>query len=361
MNQLPDKTVVLGLCAAAAFLRLPPQEAIIPALAAVAAGGFSEYVPNGTLRLCISFGWLAAALLYAPCAFFLPLFALVPLQTQHPFAALLFAAPLLVHLQVISPPIGAVLLLVFAAGWRGTLRNREADALQKENNRQRDDLIELSRKLESRVEQLIESQDYEVRLATLHERGRIARDIHDTVGHLLSSAILQIGALLTVTNDPAMQGSLQAVKETLDQGMNSIRESVHGLHEESLDLYAQLDALVREFRFCQAKLRYELASELPVKARYAVLSIVREGLHNIVRHSNATQATVSLLEHPQLVQLTIRDNGTQSAVQDASGMGLDSIAQRVAALDGHLHIDHTQGFCLFISFTKKALMIKETL
>ena len=80
-----------------------------------------------------------------------------------------------------------------------------------------------------------------------------------------------------------------------------------------------------------------------------------------MKHSNATQVTVSLLEHPQLVQLIIRDNGTQSTAADASGMGLDSIAQRVAALEGHLHIDHTQGFCLFISFTKKALMIKEAL
>ena len=361
MNQLLDKTVVLALCAAASFLRLPPQEAVIPALAAVAAGGFSEYVSNGTLRLSISFGWLAAALLYAPCAFFLPLFALAPLQTKYPFAALLFPVPLVVHWQAISPPICAVLLLVFAAGWRGVQRNRDADALQKENIRQRDDLTELSRKLESRVEQLIESQDYEVRLATLRERGRIARDIHDTVGHLLSSSILQIGALLTVTDDPALQDSLQAVKETLDQGMNSIRQSVHGLHEESLDLYAQLDALVRAFQFCRAALCYELTSELPPKARYAVLSIVREALHNVMKHSNATQVTVSLLEHPQLVQLIIRDNGTQSTAADASGMGLDSIAQRVAALEGHLHIDHTQGFCLFISFTKKALMIKEAL
>ena len=57
-------------------------------------------------------------------------------------------------------------------------------------------------------------QDYEINLATLNERNRIARDIHDNVGHLLTRSILQIGALLTIYKDNTIKEGLNSIKDT---------------------------------------------------------------------------------------------------------------------------------------------------
>ncbi|HCX63580.1 MAG TPA: hypothetical protein DHN33_00015 [Eubacteriaceae bacterium] len=80
---------------------------------------------------------------------------------------------------------------------------------------------------------ILQKQDGEIRAAMLKERNRIAREIHDNVGHLLSSALLQVGALQAIASE---QKELTSLKQTLDRAMDNIRESVHNLHDESVNL-----------------------------------------------------------------------------------------------------------------------------
>ena len=68
-------------------------------------------------------------------------------------------------------------------------------------NMTRDDSKELEKMLEEKNKRLMSEQDQQVHLATLAERNRIAREIHDNVGHLLSRAILLLGAISTVNTD----------------------------------------------------------------------------------------------------------------------------------------------------------------
>jgi len=69
--------------------------------------------------------------------------------------------------------------------------------------------------LRQKNRELIEKQDYEIRLATLNERGRIAREIHDHVGHLLSRSILQIGALMVT------KGREQRIIKLVAEGLSN--------------------------------------------------------------------------------------------------------------------------------------------
>jgi len=99
--------------------------------------------------------------------------------------------------------------------------------------------------LEQKNKALLEKQDSEVHIATLNERNRIAREIHDNVGHLLSRCLLQIGALMVIAKkDEVLYTGLKQIKETLTNAMNSIRTSVHDLHDESLDLKMELTKLM---------------------------------------------------------------------------------------------------------------------
>lgn len=111
----------------------------------------------------------------------------------------------------------------------------------------KDSSTELRLVMQKRQQELMEKQDYEIHLATLQERNRIAREIHDNVGHMLSRAILQMGALQTIHQEEPLHGQLLQINDTLGEAMNSIRESVHDLHNESLDLRQALLDICREF------------------------------------------------------------------------------------------------------------------
>ena len=81
-------------------------------------------------------------------------------------------------------------------------RTSKLTSLQKKFRQMRDDNQERKTLLEKKNELLLEKQDYEIHMATLHERNRIAREIHDNVGHMLSRSILQVGALMAISKDP---------------------------------------------------------------------------------------------------------------------------------------------------------------
>lgn len=193
-----------------------------------------------------------------------------------------------------------------------------------------------------------------MRLATLNERNRIAREIHDNVGHLLSRSLLQVGALQVVNRDETVRQGLDTVRDTLSGAMDSIRRSVHDLHDESVDLHMQLEAMLRDFTFCPVKLDYD-SGEMERGLKLAFLSIVREALSNVMRHSDATMASVTVREHPALYQLIIRDNGTRRPESDGRGIGLSNMADRVEAYRGTFRIDRDAGFKLFISIPKEGV------
>lgn len=224
-----------------------------------------------------------------------------------------------------------------------------------QNYRQtQDDSREAALLLQQKNLELMKNQDYEVELATLKERNRIAREIHDNVGHLLTRSILQVSALLVVhRNNPELTESLQAVKATLTDAMDNVRNSVHNLHQESVDLKQQIEKIIENFSFCPVSLTFD-THPLPGEMNYAVMAIIKEALSNIARHSNATHAWISILEHPSMYQLLIRDNGSVSpSFSSAKGIGLSGMEERVLAFHGIFHTDFQNGFHIFISIPKQ--------
>ncbi len=262
---------------------------------------------------------------------------------------LISASVMLLHRAVLSTDILMNTGILTALTLLFSYRALRAAHLLDENLRQRDNLKEISEALRHRINDILTEQDYEVRLATLNERNRIARDIHDNVGHVLSGAILQVGALLATDSEHAAE--LNVLKDQLNKGMDSIRNSVHDLRDESIHLDDQLQRLTTGFTFCEMKLTYDVIQPPETRVKYAVLAIVKEALSNIMRHSNATAAEVSLYERPGVLQLTIQDNGsTKPTYNIGAGMGLENIRQRVYALGGAVNFTAEHGFKIFASF-----------
>lgn len=207
--------------------------------------------------------------------------------------------------------------------------------------------------MRDRNRELMEKQDYEIHLATLRERNRIAREIHDNVGHMLSRSILQVGALYTIYKEEPLHGQLVSVNDTLNQAMNSIRESVHDLHDDSIDLEQAIVEATKEIKEkYRLHFEYDMSSSVPRKVKYCFITTVKEAISNIVKHSNADEIMIILREHPGFYQMSIEDNGTQKLRNKEPGIGLTNMRERVEALRGILRIDDKDGFKIFISIAK---------
>ncbi|MGI6206554.1 MAG: sensor histidine kinase [Anaerovoracaceae bacterium] len=232
--------------------------------------------------------------------------------------------------------------------------------------------------LERRNRLLREQQDTEIYTATLRERNRIAREIHDNVGHTLSRCILMTGAIATVNTDEKLKEPIGQLEEQLNQAMTKIRESVHDLHDDSVDLKEAAELLIRDFKACEPDLECMVSHFVPKEVKYCFLSVLREALTNVVKHSNATQVHIKIIEHPAIYQLTIHDNGTvlppgtsqgegSAGGPDGTdagdgqyygdrlngGIGLENMRDRVKALHGSISITAGNGFRIFISIPKK--------
>lgn len=329
--------LLLSLCCFA--LVLEGEKAAV--LLAIAAAGLCMCFP----RICV----------------FIPLYCYVLFLRRRYRTALIFLLPMLRAL-FLSQMSGGISCRISVSEWRylGFLtavswyvahQNRERTELLTRLHEVRDAGVEKERLLKQSSARLIRNQNDQIYIATLKERNRIAREIHDNVGHMLSRALLLSGALLTICKEEALLPHIRTLKDTLDEAMQAIRSSVHDLHDESVDLASSLRQLTEEFTFCPVRLQCDVGKQVPKEVKYCFLSITKEALHNVVRHSNATKVEVTVREHPGLYQLMVEDNGSAFS-EGSDGIGIANMRERVAALKGRILITRDSGFRIFISIPR---------
>lgn len=356
MINLIDK-VVLFLCCLTIYLLEPSLGMdVVPVLFAVICSCLLSYLSEMLHWLAAVLLYFAAAVFLPGAALFLPLIAYDCLMSKKQWVCLLAAIPLGMTLPAMELSNVIYLLILMALSLLIKFRTKESERLRGEYNQLRDTTREMALRLKQQNADLMARQDDEIKVATLNERNRIAREIHDNVGHQLSRALLQIGALLAVKKsrgDEEEAEPIRELKETLSQAMDSIRSSVHNLYDESVDLEAQFSALAGSFAFCPLDYEYDIRTSPGSRLKYAFIAIAKEGLSNIVKHSNATKVRMLLREHPAFYQLIIADNGEVSDYDADKGIGLKNIAGRVEAFRGHFHISLKNGFELFISIPKE--------
>jgi len=382
MNSIVDRLLIWTCCAALLPQRAGDATAVVVAmLTAVTVSGLNGYLQSPTLRLTSVTAYTAASVAWPSFCLFLPLVYYDAFEPIEAWSLLAAAAALAACFAGLPANTSLIVAALMAAAFVLKHRAVALGRSQMELRQLRDSSHELTMMLTQKNQELIEKQDYEVRLAMLGERGRIAREIHDHVGHLLSRSILQVGAIMVAQrgadSQPAagasagaspdsavdthagtaeqveLWQSLSMLRDTLSQAMNTIRASVHDLHEESLDLRTQIEALAQDFAFCPIRLEYRLESPPDKDTAHCFIAIVKEGLSNIIRHSDATQVALRLIEHPALYQLILEDNGSATSTEPGGGLGLRSMADRVGALGGQLLIERQGGFRLFVSIPKR--------
>ena len=355
MYELMDKGFILICCLSMGLTHSADPQLAVPFLVAVGASAANSFRDSPWLKgggLCLI---LLLSLWEPSILFFVPLCLYDVYLTRQIWFALLLPPPLIIALPALSLTWMVLLFLFSVMAVFIRMRTVRHLRLMDNHNRLRDSTAELSIRLENTNRELRLHQDEQVHNAMLRERNRIAREIHDNVGHLLSSAMLQLGALLAVSRTESIREPLHTLKDTLSEAMNSIRQSVHGLHDESVDLQEELLTLVRGFTFCNAALDYDMEANPDRRIKYAFVAIVKEALSNVAKHSSATAVSVAVREHPALYQLDIRDNGRNAVYlpEAAGGIGITNMKSRVAELGGRILVTADNGFHIFISIPKE--------
>lgn len=222
----------------------------------------------------------------------------------------------------------------------------------------RDASMEHDMLMEQMNHQLIEKQNAQIYNATLKERNRIAREIHDNVGHMITRSILQVGATGVINTDEKLKAPIADLKSTLDTAMDSMRKSVHDLYDESVDLRQVLAKLKPTDSAFAFSLEYDCEDDVPREVKYAFIAIAKEAVNNAVKHSNGDEIRIIVREHPAFYQLEIMDNGTSADERKLSGetgdgIGIKNIKERVAAIGGTMRIKADDGFMIFVTLMKK--------
>ena len=347
MNRFYERTVILLLCVAGFIMSDSYMEPVLAGLGLIVVSVVVQFL-SGT--------WIAAVLIFVVCGLcgWLPIvFCGLPLLMYEamwekkwylvlPSLLVFRQMPTLDPRQVIIALAGAAVavLLYFLVS--------SVEEATEEFHRLRDELAEKNEMLVSQNLRLTEAQNNEVHLATLKERNRIAREIHDNVGHMLTRSLLQSGALIVANKDENLQEPLEGLRDTLDQAMTSIRESVHDLHDESIDLQAViLDNLkTAEHRFA-TELRYDVKSTMPVSVKICFAGVVKESVSNAVRHSKGDRITVTVSESNDAYELEIRDNGRPGEIRE-TGIGLMNMRERVDGVHGSITFSTEDGFTVCV-------------
>lgn len=353
MNRLFDKSIVLACCIAAA-LGLAVDACLVAAFClGVVVASLTEIAQGERARRAGE----AASYAYIMVAVFVPSFVpFAPLalydiarrvRREHVWVALgagaIFVCALVAYAHAGALPTRALLLtaILSVAATLLSLRTAQLEREQERMRRTRDELQERALALEARNRDLADRQDYEVELATLAERARIAREIHDNVGHQLTRASLQTEALRVVhANEAGVAADFADVKRTVDEALQLVRSSVHALNDNAANLSVQLERIVEGARSDggpQIELEV-LAEHAPANVANCFAAVLREALSNAIRHACAQTVTVRCMEHPSFYQLIVTDDGAggvqASSRGTAEGMGLGSMRERVEALGG---------------------------
>lgn len=362
MNKIIDKGILILLCAV--FL-LPSGELARPVIALLLA------ILAAVLEFCLSRHRSKAVpvLVFAVFCFFLPeLVFFLPVLIydcvqERLYAGFALLLPLFYHAAAkslfFSVTASPFFLLFCLLAVLLALRTLRLETLEQEMIRLRDTSTELNLVLKEKNKDLMEKQDYEIYLATLRERNRIAREIHDHVGHMLSRSILQIGALATVHKEEPLHKQLGQVNETLNLAMTNIRESVHDLHDDSIDLKQAVTEATKVLRDkYTVTIDFDMSPGVPRNVKYCIISTVKEAVNNILKHSNADRVLLILREHPGFFQLAIEDNGTnlpssEKQLLEKGGIGLSNMRERVEALHGVFRINMKKGFRVSFSIPRE--------
>lgn len=239
----------------------------------------------------------------------------------------------------------AALLIVVFLGYRNFRHRQQLAKQQDELQQQRIRELEKDKQLVA-VDSMLKGQE--------EERSRLAKDLHDGLGGLLSGVKFSLSnmkdnLIITPNNMAVFERSL----DMLDTSIKELRRVAHNMMPELLTKFG-LDEALKEY--CNSvnatnllSVKYQsigMDNRIDKSSEIIIYRIIQELLNNIMKHAAATEAMVQLIKDESRLSVIVEDNGKgfdASLLENDKGAGLTSIQSRVDYLKGRLDIHSEQG------------------
>ncbi|HEY9793662.1 MAG TPA: sensor histidine kinase [Candidatus Obscuribacterales bacterium] len=184
-------------------------------------------------------------------------------------------------------------------------------------------------------------------LATALERGRIAREIHDSLGHTLISLNIQldIARKLQDREPERATEALSVAKELASQSLTDVRMALQSIRNDADFNFADaVNVLVNDLKHTgdtmDVQLDLQVDGSLPTSVGYQVFRVIQECLTNVLKHANASLVTIQVAQSAEGLQLLVCDNGKGwETPQLSKGFGIRGMQERVQSMHGTVAIN----------------------
>ncbi|BEP28261.1 sensor histidine kinase [Helicovermis profundi] len=202
----------------------------------------------------------------------------------------------------------------------------------------------LLKELENSHKKLIESSKLDALLKLQKQRTNIAREIHDTLGHNMMATIMQLEMLslkIDAKDTEAINLTVN-IKKEVRESLNQVRNAVNTLKYFDINGIEKLigDFISKSNVKIDKKIELYTRNDLIISCIYR---IIQESLTNSIRHGNASQISINIIEENKGVNILIEDNGKVLENWEI-GFGLKSMRERVLELSGYIEFESENGF-----------------
>lgn len=250
-----------------------------------------------------------------------------------------------------SPMITLLPAFIFVAAF--SLTSRVMGAQRDRAEQLLEQLVTSNTELEQAHRQLQDYANGVEELAITRERTRLAREIHDTLGHYLSILTIQLETISKLQERDPARASLEIAeaRQVAAQSMQEVRNAVAALRPTSiatLTLSEAIAQLGREFEHSttETQLTLDLETQLPTLSpdlQLALYRAVQETLTNVRKHAQASKVLARLRYEDDALELVVLDNGQNSTIDShTGGFGLIGLRERIELLGGHITYGPTE-------------------
>lgn len=236
--------------------------------------------------------------------------------------------------------MGLIGILAFVMG--------EAEERESDYKNRFDEERRLRYELERTKSKLLNSSKDIAHLTEVSERNRIAREIHDNVGHSIAGILIQLQAAnkLFDRDEKKSREILKKSIENLSDALTMLRNTVHNLKPKETMGLEYLKSIINNFGFCPVELKFYGDFGILASSQLEIIgSIFKEALTNAAKHSKATRVDISIDINEKYTRLYIKDNGI-GCNKLKEGLGISGMKERVLNMGGTLSISSNDGFLM---------------
>jgi signal transduction histidine kinase len=185
-------------------------------------------------------------------------------------------------------------------------------------------------------------------LATELERTRIAQEIHDSLGHTLTSLNIQLEVARKFSERDQKRSfeALELAKQLASQSLTDVRTAIQSIRHPDFDLKEAVNTLAKQIRQSQTlEVNVNIEdSEISTTIAYQLFRIIQECLTNVMKHAQASEVSVVLTRDAKRIELVVSDNGNGLATQGKSqGFGIRGMQERVESMHGTVNLQSQPG------------------